>query len=86
MTRRFSSVLWIAVVLWTGYAVTFASQVMDMGAEQGQAATWSEALKFSFGGWMTWIPLSLGLYWVVHRFPAQHGNLLRETGSENNSV
>jgi hypothetical protein len=77
VNRRLPSVLWIALGWWSGYAVVFASQVMDMGTEQGRAIPWSEALKFSFGGWLTWVPLSVGLYYVVHRFPVQRGGLGR---------
>ena len=73
---RLSPVIWIVLLVWTAYALVFASQVVSMGEQQGQAITWAEALKFSFGGWMTWIPLSLGLYALVAWRPIERGHVL----------
>lgn len=73
---RLAPVFWIVLLVWTAYALVFASQVVSMGEQQGQAITWGEALKFSFGGWMTWIPLSLGLYVLVAWRPIERGHVL----------
>jgi signal transduction histidine kinase len=75
-STRLPLVFWIVLLVWTAYALVFASQVVSMGEQQGQAITWSEALKFSFGGWMTWIPLSLGLYALAAWRPIERGHVL----------
>jgi len=77
LSSRIPVVFWIVLLVWTVYALVFASQVVSMGAQQGQAITWAEALKFSFGGWMTWIPLSLGLYALVAWRPVERGRVLK---------
>ncbi|MEO8011912.1 MAG: histidine kinase, partial [Dokdonella sp.] len=77
MSKHFLSVLWIVLLWWTAYALMFATQVMSMGEQQGNGPTWSEALRYSFGGWMTWVPLSLALYALVHFFPIERGRTLR---------
>jgi uncharacterized membrane-anchored protein YhcB (DUF1043 family) len=77
MRSHFIPVFWIVVLWWTAYALMFATQVVSMGEQQGSPVSWSEALRFSFGGWLTWIPLSLGLYALVLRFPLERGRVLR---------
>lgn len=73
MSKRLLFVLGIVLLWWTAYALMFASQVVGMGEEQGAPVSWREALRYSFGGWMTWVPLSLGLYLAVRRFPLERG-------------
>lgn len=75
--KHLRSVFWMVLLWWTAYALVFATQVISMGEEQGHPVSWAEALRFSFGGWMTWIPLSLMLYWLVLRFPIERGRILR---------
>ncbi len=77
MPKRIPPVVWIVLLWWTAYALMFASQVVKMGEDQGNPVSWQEALHFSFGGWMTWVPLSLALYWLVRRHPVQRGQMLR---------
>ncbi len=77
MFKRVPSVFWIVLMWWTAYALIFATQVIRMGDQQGQPISWQEALQFSFGGWMTWVPLSLGLYWLVKRSPIERDRVLR---------
>lgn len=75
--KRIPSVFWIVLLWWTAYALIFATQVMLMEEQQGRPIAWQQALKFSFGGWMTWVPLSLGLYWMVTRHAIERGRVLR---------
>ncbi|MDY6946761.1 MAG: histidine kinase [Pseudomonadota bacterium] len=74
---RSSFVVWLALLWWTAYAVLFASQVVSMNEQAGQPADWTAALRYSFGGWMTWVPLTLGIVWLVRRYPIERGSLAR---------
>ncbi|HEY5807296.1 MAG TPA: histidine kinase [Povalibacter sp.] len=76
---RSSFVVWLALLWWTAYAVLFASQVVSMNEQAGQPADWTAALRYSFGGWMTWVPLTLGIVWLVRRYPIERGSLARST-------
>lgn len=73
--KRFPMWLWAVPVWWAVYALVFASQVVQMNRSSGNNVTWDEAFAYSFGGWMTWVPLTLGLYWVVQRFPITRGRV-----------
>lgn len=77
MSKHFLFVLWIVLLWWTAYSLMFATQVMSMGEQQGNGVTWSDALRYSFGGWITWVPLSLALYGLVHCFPINRERALR---------
>ena len=77
MPKSVSSLFWIVLLWWTAYSLVFASQVVSMGEQQAPAITWAQALRYSFGGWMTWVPLSLGLCWLVLRHPIGRGQVLR---------
>lgn len=70
-------IVWMVLLWWTAYSVMFASQVVAMGDTDGKPIAWSRALHFSFGGWMTWVPFSLGILWLVRRFPVERGAVLR---------
>jgi sensor histidine kinase YesM len=70
--------LWLMVTLWwLVYSVIFASSVVSMSEESGQALAWTEAFKKSFAGWVSWIPISLGMIWVVSKFPLQRKHFLK---------
>jgi LytS/YehU family sensor histidine kinase len=51
----------------------FATQVVAMDKH----ISWTEALRYSYGGWMTWVPFSLCLYVVVQRHPIVRGGIVR---------
>lgn len=55
----------------------FASSVVSMSEETGQTLAWAEAFKHSFAGWVSWIPISLGIIWIVRRFPLQRKHFFR---------
>lgn len=69
--------LLIATVWWGAYAFLFAMDVVAMGHKQGIHVSWQEAAAFSFGGWLTWIPFTVGLYAAVCRFPIQRGQIIK---------
>lgn len=48
-----------------------------MNEQAGQPIGWGEALKYSFGGWMTWVPLTMGIVWLVRRHPIERGSLAK---------
>lgn len=73
MTKRFPVWLWLLPLWWAAYAMIFSTQVVAMDKH----ISWTEALRYSYGGWMTWVPLSLGLYLVVQRHPIVRGGILR---------
>lgn len=73
--KRLPMWLWAVPIWWTLYALVFASQVVQMGRSSGNAISWEEALAYSFNGWVTWVPLTLGLYWVVKQFPIAKGRV-----------
>lgn len=77
MFKRIPSVFWVVLLWWTAYALIFATQVVRMGEQQDRPISWQEALQFSFGGWMTWVPLSLALYWLVKHHPVERSRVLR---------
>lgn len=70
-------IVWMVLLWWTAYSLMFASQVVAMGEADGKPLAWSRALHFSFGGWMTWVPFSLGILWLVRRFPIERGAVMR---------
>lgn len=77
VSKRIPAIFWIAMLWWSAFSLAYAIQIVRMGAPEDDPATWSKALQIGFGGWMTWVPLSLGLYWLVQRFPLERGRLLR---------
>jgi sensor histidine kinase YesM len=77
LRMRSGFVVWLALLWWTAYAVLFASQIMDMNEQAGHSVTWAFALRHSFGGWMTWVPLTLGIVWLVRRYPIERRSLAK---------
>lgn len=77
MFRRLRLVILISTIWWTAYALLFAADVVSIGQRQGITVSWQEAAIFSFGGWLTWIPISVALYLTVSHFPLQRGQIVR---------
>lgn len=75
--KRIPSIFWIVLLCWAAFALSFASQIVWMGQPKDDPADWAKALEISFAGWMTWVPLTLGLYWLVKRYPIERGYVLR---------
>lgn len=77
MIKRIPPVLWAVVVWWSSYALLFSAQIALMTGPQGMPMSWPQALAFGFAVWMPWVPLTLGLYWLVQRYPIARGRMLR---------
>lgn len=86
MPSRTYTPIWIAIVWWCAYALIFATQVVMMGQEQDIPVSWGEAFAYSFGGWLTWIPFSIGLYFIVRRYPMQRRQWLRPVLAQTAAV
>ena len=75
--KRIPSIFWIVLLCWAAFALAFASQIVWMEQPKDDPAGWAKALEISFAGWMTWVPLTLGLYWLVKRYPIERSYVLR---------
>ncbi|WP_144436475.1 sensor histidine kinase [Lysobacter antibioticus] len=75
--KRIPAVFWMVIIWWTGYAIVFAAQIVRMSGPEGMSMSWPQALHFGFGSWMMWVPVTLGLYWLVRRSPIERGRILR---------
>ncbi len=79
--------VWLLVLLWwAAYAVLFTGQVMSMAEANGRPELWLKVLRDSFSIWMTWVPLTLGLLWVVRRWPLQPGQVGRALAAQSAAV
>lgn len=61
--------------MWTAYSACHTLLVSNLG--DGRGMPWKEALYYSLGAWMTWIPLTLALHCLVQRYTIERGNILR---------
>lgn len=77
MLKRLPVLFWAVLIWWTTYALFFSCQIVLLNGPQGMVMTWPQALRFSFGVWMTWVPLTLALCWLVQRHPIQRSRALR---------
>jgi hypothetical protein len=69
--------LWLAITFWwLVYSMFFASSLVSMSEESGTTITWIDAFKKSFMGWVSWIPITLGIIWIVRKYPLQRSNFL----------
>lgn len=76
MFRAAHAPFWLIVLLgWTAYSLVFTLQIMQMNASLGAHVGLAAALKLSFGGWLTWVPLTLGLHWLVQQYPIARGRV-----------
>ena len=70
--------VWLMVTLWwLVYSVIFAGNIVSMTGEAGQRIEWIWAFKHSLVGWVSWIPISLGIIWIVRKFPLQRKQFLK---------
>jgi two-component system, LytTR family, sensor kinase len=62
--------LWaISIASWSVYALFHASLLVGMGTPLDASLDGGEALRLSAIGALPWVPLSLGMYALVRRFP-----------------
>lgn len=74
MTLRPRSTLLIVSAFWAVYALVYASHIVHMRDESNRLITWSYALGSSLTGWLSWIPLSLAVLWIVRKYPFRGAN------------
>jgi two-component system, LytTR family, sensor kinase len=80
MTRR-AALVWLAVsVWWTLQGLVTSAGVRGMRDAAGQPMTWSHSLAVGLASAWIWVPLTMGLIWLVHRFPLERGRVLGALG------
>lgn len=77
MANQIPKVFWIVLAWWTGYSLVFSIHIVAVSGPGGLPMSYPQALRFSFGSWMMWIPISLGLHWLAQRYPIERGHVLR---------
>lgn len=66
--------LWIATFTWwTLNGLFTAADVAAMSDASGRTITWSQALTVGLASAWTWVPLTMGVIWLVRRFPLERG-------------
>ncbi|MEO6227359.1 MAG: histidine kinase [Thermomonas sp.] len=77
MPRRAWWTLWLSACIgWTAYGLLYCYQVMSMAAEMGKTYAWADVLRTGIVGMWGWVPLTVGLFWLVSRVPIRRGNVL----------
>lgn len=77
MSRRDWTVVLAVAVWWTLEGLVTTGQLLTMQWADGDVLTLGQALRRGiFSAWL-WIPWSLGLFWLVERYPIERGDLLR---------
>lgn len=74
MILRPRTTILIVSAFWTVYALVYASHIVHMRDESNRLITWSYALGSSLTGWLSWIPLSLAVLWIVRKYPFRRAN------------
>lgn len=77
MSKRNLSVFWIVFFWWAACSLVLSGQTVRMNQALGTPVSWAESLVSTYAGWMTWVPLTLGLYWLIRRYPIERGRVLR---------
>ncbi|SDW66532.1 sensor histidine kinase [Lysobacter enzymogenes] len=79
--------LWLLVLLWwIAYAVVYAGQVLSMSEASGHPEPFAKILVDSLSIWLTWVPITLGLVWVVRRWPIEPGRIGRALAIQSLAV
>ena len=72
------SLLWLMVIVgWTAYGLLYAYQEIAMYVEVGKPYVLADVMRGRLVGMWGWIPLTVGLFWLVQRVPIQRGDALR---------
>jgi signal transduction histidine kinase len=79
--------LWIAVFTWwTLNGLVTAADVAAMRDASGRTLSWTHALTIGLATAWTWVPLTMGVVWIVRRHPLERGALTRSLAVLNLSV
>jgi signal transduction histidine kinase len=66
--------LWIATFTWwTLNGLVIAADVAAMRDASGRTLTWSHALTVGLASAWAWVPLTMGVVWLVRRYPLERG-------------
>jgi signal transduction histidine kinase len=69
--------LWIATFTWwTLNGLVIAADVAAMRDASGRTLTWSHALTVGLASAWAWVPLTMGVVWLVRRYPLERGRTL----------
>jgi sensor histidine kinase YesM len=64
--------LWIATFIWwTLNGLVTAADIVTMRDASGRTLTWSHALTMGLASAWTWVPLTIGVVWLVRRYPLE---------------
>ncbi len=77
MKRKTALPLAVVVLWWTLNGVAVGTQWMRMTDASGQGVAFWRAMPPSMIGAWGWIPIALGLFWLVWRFPIESGRIPR---------
>ena len=80
MNKKLATLCAAVTLWWTLNGLAVGAQWMLMRDANGQAVSFGHAMPASMIGAWGWVPLSLGLVWLVFRFPIEHGHLWRRLG------
>jgi hypothetical protein len=70
--------IWILLLLWwTGVALVYTEQSISMATQNGTTLGWAQVLPVHLAGTWLWVPLSVGLFALVRRFPIERPNAWR---------
>ncbi|MBL8301064.1 MAG: histidine kinase [Rhodanobacteraceae bacterium] len=76
--RKIKLPLWLNLLLLaSAYSLFYAESYMNWSAAAGKPMRYTEALFYSFSGWITWVPFSLLLIWLVELRPLRTDTFLR---------
>jgi signal transduction histidine kinase len=69
--------LWIATFAWwTLNGLFIAADVAAMRDASGRTLPWSHGLTVGLASAWTWVPLTMGVVWLVRRYPLERGRTL----------
>jgi LytS/YehU family sensor histidine kinase len=72
--------LWIATFTWwTLNGLFIAADVAAMRDPSGRTLTWTHALTVGLASAWAWVPLTMGVVWVVRRYPLERGRTLAKS-------
>jgi len=81
MSRRSWLVVLAVVFWWTLEGLVTTGQLLTMQFGGDEVLTLGQALRRGVASAWLWIPFSLGLFWLVERFPIERGRLAASIGA-----
>ncbi len=62
---------------WTVNGLVWSGQVLNMREATGQPLDPLQVLRLELASAWLWVPITLGLFWCVRRYPVERGRLVR---------